>query len=389
MNYEIVEGERKGSSFVYLTNDKYLFRQKSKSGDIRYFECFDDICDARIKIQPDNLCSYVRQIEHYHDTHHEIFLKWKLLNEIKDKVRTSTRTCKEIFDDICEKIEYRGVARQLQFGSLKATLHRIRKSEAPENPHQAANVEAIFDDPATFERFGKSLGVNPEPFYRGTITIGEKVGVIFGSGDIIRNLNQTNRRYYIDGTFSIVPQQFYQLLIVGVEYEKHMFPIFYALMTHKSQDLYTAIFEYIEANICNLNPQSFMSDYEVAIRSSISRVYNLPVASVNGCFFHYAQALRKRASKTPNMIREMKTNPEAKKVFKKFIALALLPSDKIADGFAIIQIEARNIGFSENFLEYYESFWINRVSNHLITLNVSSFFALNNFFLYRQHLLDF
>lgn len=33
MNYEIIEGERKGSSFLSLTNEKFLLRQKSKCGE--------------------------------------------------------------------------------------------------------------------------------------------------------------------------------------------------------------------------------------------------------------------------------------------------------------------------------------------------------------------
>lgn len=149
----------------------------------------------------------------------------------------STSTCKEVFDETCAKTEYQSVARQLQFGNLKATLYRVRKEGCPGNPQRTSEVEEIFSVQGTYERFGKTIGVNPQPFYRGTVKIGEKIGVIFSSPEIQRKLHQTNRHYYIDATFSVVPQQFYQLLIVGVEYEKHMFPVFYALMTHKSQDL--------------------------------------------------------------------------------------------------------------------------------------------------------
>lgn len=217
MDYELIDGERKGSSFLYLNQEKFFFRSKSRPGST-YFDCFEDLCNVRVKIDQNNICT-VSSSEHFHDheNHQQIFLKWKLINEIKNQVRVSTSTCKDIFDEICAKAEYQTAARQLQFNSLKSTLYRIRKAECPGNPLNASDVEALFENVNTLERFGKTKTANPQLFYQGTISEGDKVAVIFGSPQIIQRLSETNRRYYVDGTFSVVPNQFYQLLIVGIE----------------------------------------------------------------------------------------------------------------------------------------------------------------------------
>lgn len=66
--------------------------------------------------------------ERTHEINEQINLKWKMTNEIKDLVRMSHSSCKEVFYEVCGNAEYQNVARKLNFGtsfgSLKSTLHR-------------------------------------------------------------------------------------------------------------------------------------------------------------------------------------------------------------------------------------------------------------------------
>lgn len=100
--------------------------------------------------------------KHTLETHEQIYLKWKLTNEIKDLVRMSHSSCKEVFDEVCGKAEYQNVARQLLFGNLKSTSHRIRKAECPSNPASPIDVQTLFELPGTMEGFGKTLTLYPE-----------------------------------------------------------------------------------------------------------------------------------------------------------------------------------------------------------------------------------
>lgn len=65
-------------------------------------------------------------------------------------------------------------------------------------------------------------------------------------------------------------------------------------MNKKSTEAYIALFEFINTNIVELNPSSFMMDFERASRRAISSVY--PECVISGCYFHFKQAVRKRAS---------------------------------------------------------------------------------------------
>lgn len=102
-----------------------------------------------------------------------------------------------------------------------------------------------------------------------------------------------------------------------------------------------------------------MSDYEKAIKDSLD-IYGLPLDCVNGCYFHFTQALRKSACKTPNLVLKMKRCQETKKNFKKFCSLALLLANKVWEGFQIIRAEATAIEFSEEFIIYFENFWMSK-----------------------------
>lgn len=54
-------------------------------------------------------------------------------------------------------------------------------------------------------------------------------------------------------------------------------------MTKKTSECYMDVFKYIEDNIMNLKPNSFMSDWEAGMRKAISICY--PDARISGCWY--------------------------------------------------------------------------------------------------------
>jgi hypothetical protein len=70
---------------------------------------------------------------------------------------------------------------------------------------------------------------------------------------------------FVDATFSIVPTMgFYQLLFFQVEWRGVSLPVIGALMTSKSQPLYSAVFKKIKELIgltCEFKPADLMSDF--------------------------------------------------------------------------------------------------------------------------------
>lgn len=313
-----------------------LFSKKSVYKGITYFKCYDEFCTTRIKVDERGVCQYTTENCHLHDPHNEIFLKWKLINEIKTCIRTTTMTPKEAFDEHCNRPLFQSVARELEFYSIKTTLHRIKRRECPREPITANDIPSIFEDDNVFARFGKTVQVSQDIFYKGCVNSGRErggesvVSCIFASDTIIKKINQTDqlqRKFYLDGTFYVVPDIFYQLLIVTFQVGDVTFPFLYVLMTGKKKDQYIQLFQYINANIIDLKPAEMMLDFEVGLRLAIKNVF--PECKLQGCFFHFGQCQQKFISKQRNLFAEIKNNPNVKRIFHKFISLALLPSGDI------------------------------------------------------------
>ena len=84
-------------------------------------------------------------------------------------------------------------------------------------------------------------------------------------------------------------------------YGGHYVPCMFGLLPDKSGETYDRFFgmlhRYLEKNNLpnNFQEQSFMCDFEIAIRSSVMLYW--PMVRVLGCFFHFSQ-VRIKITKT-------------------------------------------------------------------------------------------
>lgn len=134
-------------------------------------------------------------------------------------------------------------------------------------------------------------------------------------------------------------------------------------MIRKTSAAYAAVFKYIEENICKLNPTSFMTDYECAMRNGLRAVY--PNAKLHACWFHYTQAVRRKSSKIPNFFKELAKHEYLNRIYHKFLALPLLPQHEIMNAYSMLKmaIECRSeTNIFEEFLQYFSKQWLQRVS---------------------------
>lgn len=138
-------------------------------------------------------------------------------------------------------------------------------------------------------------------------------------------------------------------------------------MTRKTQAAYTHLFRYIDQNICSLKGGNFMSDFELAMRNAIAEVW--PGGEYTTCWFHLCQACERQVAKNPALLKLLRSkdkeavNKEARDIYKKILALALLPADRIIDAFEHLSAMAmakfpREFG---PFLKYYRRQWLKKV----------------------------
>lgn len=132
-------------------------------------------------------------------------------------------------------------------------------------------------------------------------------------------------------------------------------------MTNKSQAAYTHVFRYIDNKICSMDCESFITDYETAMRNAIQMCY--PDSKVYSCWFHFSQAVKKKMSQLPDLNTLIRTKKEVYCLYRKFQALPLLPPANIEETFkqlSEIAMKKSSVEFMP-FLNYYEKQWIKKV----------------------------
>lgn len=136
-------------------------------------------------------------------------------------------------------------------------------------------------------------------------------------------------------------------------------------MTNKSEEAYDSVFDYISSHVLELKCHQFMTDYEIALRNSLNK--QCPTAILSACWFHFTQAVKRRANKFPTMMNIIRTNNTAKRLFYKVMCLALLPAKYIKDEFFKIEIELQKIHKSafKAFLLYFQQQWLTNVIHNL------------------------
>ena len=102
--------------------------------------------------------------------------------------------------------------------------------------------------------------------------------------------------WFLDGTFEVAPNFFYQLFTIHYIYKGRCMPALFCLLTGKSQPLYTKLFNLLKSlaisNNIVVQTNCFMVDYEIAIRNALICVW--PDKTVHGCWFHFCQAVYKK-----------------------------------------------------------------------------------------------
>jgi hypothetical protein len=228
--------------------------------------------------------------------------------------------------------------------ALRARIKRVRKLKCHLNHNLL--MELIFK--------------NLQFTLSGDSTIREERILLFTTKGNVRHLAQAPF-WIMDGTFKTVPTLFYQLYTihapVGANDNYRILPLVYALMSSKTEDLYRALFQYLnefseEINI-ELKPSTIITDFE---RASINACSNeFPDVTNKGCFFHLSQNGWRKIQEA-GLVTQYSEDENLSLMLRHLFALAFLPADDIPDAFdflkPLIPSVANNIvsWFKENYV---------------------------------------
>ena len=145
------------------------------------------------------------------------------------------------------------------------------------------------------------MGINIPPELKHTLnsglflkrdsTIKEDRILIFTTAVNMKRLSEAPF-WIMDGTFKTVPIIFYQMYTIHAPVghgNRRVFPLMYAFMTGKSEVLYKRLFQDLtdiaDENEIDLNPQSIISDLELAVINAAKSEF--PNANTKLCFFSF------------------------------------------------------------------------------------------------------
>lgn len=133
-------------------------------------------------------------------------------------------------------------------------------------------------------------------------------------------------------------------------------------MTRRTIEAYFSALEFVNQNLFGLKGAGIIIDFENAMRAALKKIS--PDLRVYGCLFHFMQALTRQMQSMNALYELIRTNVDAKILFRKIQSLALLPANLIKGEFISLLREALDVHkFSAfaPFLDYFKNQWLSRV----------------------------
>lgn len=147
-------------------------------------------------------------------------------------------------------------------------------------------------------------------------------------------------------------------------------PLVFVLMNRRTKTAYEAVFEFINSKVFDLSgTKTFVTDFELAMRNALSEKY--PLASFTACHFHFAQAVRRNATKINGLLDFIRKNELAKKTYYKMMYLPMLPPGHIDIIFNTIlkeDVKTINNRKFDKFFGYYRRQWIVKEGSRKISV---------------------
>lgn len=272
----------------------------------------------------------------------------KKMIDLKEKVQKDYRPIPMLYKEQMRSLMTEEYADKLQpFHCVKSSLYDARRSSAKTSSFQTCAEVTL-----------------PENLSENFLCAQDDDILIFVTNEC-KQWIAAIKTFFADGTFKVVPSPFKQLYTVhgdiGSDDDRtRVIPCIYALLPNKQQQTYERLFNCIKQNIHNFQPVLMKIDFETAAINALKTVY--PTVTVSGCYFHYAQALYKRADEL-----EITTTRDGFRHVAKCVALAHLPPLKIHEGWLVVKAAAPEGKNIEAFNIYMSKQWIRFEMVHIMS----------------------
>ena len=263
----------------------------------------------------------------------------KGITRMKDRAVSSEDTTRSILSSGLGLMTDSSISALPKLDSLKRRIRR-QKSLAEKFDNSASADQIIIP-----EKYKLSIKGEQFLLYDSEINDTNRL-LVFGTRKMLTILRDSSS-WYADGTFKVVPSQFFQLYTIHCEKDGYIIPCVYALMTNKREVTYNKLFKNLIEIEPDLNPSHIMVDFEKASLNALEENF---IAVVSGCFFHLSQSIYRQIQAKGLTTQYLEDQDFAIRM-KMLASLAFVPEHDVIDSFTILMGD-----FPESAIEIAEYF---------------------------------
>ncbi|CAF1299838.1 unnamed protein product, partial [Adineta ricciae] len=175
--------------------------------------------------------------------------------------------------------------------------------------------------------------------------------IIFATTRNLSLLKQC-KHWFVDSTFKVCQEDFYQLFTVHVLLQSVVIPLIYGLLIGKSSDDYKKFFEKVLERD-DFEPESILSDFESCTIKTIKDIF--PNSVHRGCLFHFGQTVWRHVQDN-GLTRKYKDHDTFRLNVRKRLAFPFVPAAEVIEAFDLLADDFDDE--AENLVEYFEKTWI-------------------------------
>lgn len=274
----------------------------------------------------------------------------KTLNSIKETASHTHDRPVQLIQDAVINMNQTSYPYMPNKQAIGKQISRVRNKDMPSQPQ---GLEEI-DVPTELRKT-----INGEEFLAKEVDFDDEKMIIFCTTSNLQYL-QDAQYWIMDGTFKTVPLLFQQMYTihgpVGGE-NGRILPLVYVLMTGKSEECYTYLFqeliELAEANDITLDPSLIITDFEKAAINAAQNEF--PETLHKGCFFHLCQNLWRKIQAS-GLATQYGSDEDFSIKLRYLTALAFLPVSEIPNAFD--EIKSLMPSNAQTVVEYFENTYV-------------------------------
>ncbi|KAL8597954.1 hypothetical protein ACOMHN_063850 [Nucella lapillus] len=150
---------------------------------------------------------------------------------------------------------------------------------------------------------------------------------VFATDENIETL-QRCQLLFIDATFRCCPRPYKQMFTILGQFQGHVVPLVYALMTRRGIGQYRQVFQCVKTAVRerthhHWRPAHIVCDFERELWTSIET--ELPRARLQGCYFHFTQILFRKVQELGLAVGYRRNN-RLQRFIRKVLAICYIPT---------------------------------------------------------------